>query len=69
MKRGTLADRALMRGVLRIERQRGLAKSQVGSVDDVITAWRVRLGRNENELAEVIREEGTPRLRRPPSSV
>jgi hypothetical protein len=41
-----------------------LAKRQVGSVDDVITAWRVqrRLGRNERELAEVIREEGMPRL-------
>jgi hypothetical protein len=33
---------ALMRGVLRIARQRGLAKRQVGSVDDVITAWRVQ---------------------------
>ena len=41
MKRGTLADRALMSGVLRIARQRGLAKRQVGSVADVITAWRV----------------------------
>ena len=42
LKRSTLDDRALMRGVLRIARQRGLAKRQVGSVDDVITAWRVQ---------------------------
>jgi hypothetical protein len=41
LKRGTLADRASMRGVLRIARQRGVAKRQAGYVDGVITAWRV----------------------------
>jgi hypothetical protein len=41
LKRGTLADRASMRGVLRIARQRSLAKRQAGSIGDVITAWRI----------------------------
>jgi hypothetical protein len=41
LKRGTLADCALMRGVPRIAGQRGLAKRQAGSVDDVIIAPRV----------------------------
>jgi hypothetical protein len=64
LKRRTLADRASMRGVLRIAGQWVLARRQAGSADQVITALRVqrRLGRNEPELTEVIREEGTPRL-------
>jgi len=64
LKRGTLADRAIDERPTAHRTGTGLAKRQVGCVDDVITAWRVqgRLGRNEHELAEVICEEGTPRL-------
>src|SRR5262249_899935 len=41
LKRGTLVDRASMRGYCAAKDNGVLAKRQAGSVDDVITAWRV----------------------------
>jgi hypothetical protein len=63
LKRGTLADRARMRCVLRIARQRGVpnVRPDPSTTSSPPGAYRDLSGRNERELAKVIREEGTPR--------